>query len=247
MNRRQLIIFVVALALMLGAAGVLAHCKSNRHLGAPGVKTEPIPGSVRLNVVLPEHVLDFKSEGVETDKMTLDTLPQDTSFGQRRYEAADGFQIAMNVVLMGSDRTSLHKPQFCLIGAGWRIDQTENITVRIPRPQSYDLPVTKLTTSREVTSNGQTVPMRGVYLYWFVCDGAISGEDSGGQRMWWMAKELLRTGVLQRWAYVTCFAVCAPGQEAVTCKRMEQFLAAAVPDFQLTPKPAGKAPPASAR
>ena len=247
MNRRQLIIFVVALALMLGAAAVLAHFKSNRHLGAPGVKTESIPGSVRLNVVLPEHVLDFKSEVVETDKMTLETLPQDTSFGQRRYEAADGFQIAMNVVLMGSDRTSLHKPQFCLIGAGWRIDQTENITVRVPRPQPYDLPVTKITTSREVTSNGQTVPMRGVYLYWFVCDGAISGEDSGGQRMWWMAKELLRTGVLQRWAYVTCFSVCAPGQEAATCKRMEQVLAAAVPEFQLTPKPEGKAPASAAR
>ena len=247
MNRRQLILFGVALALMLGAAGMLAHLKSNRHLGAPGVKTEPIPGSVRLNVVLPERVLDFKSEVVETEKLVLDTLPQDTSFGQRRYEAADGFQVAMNVVLMGSDRTSLHKPQFCLIGAGWRIDQTENITVRIPRPQPYDLPVTKLTTSREFTSNGQTTPMRGVYLYWFVCDGKISGEDSGGQRMWWMAKELLRTGVLQRWAYVTCFSVCAPGQEAATSKRMEQFLAAAVPEFQLTPKPEGKAPASAAR
>jgi hypothetical protein len=155
--------------------------------------------------------------------------------------------VLLNVVLMGSDRTSLHKPQFCLIGAGWRIDRTENVTVRIPRPQPYDLPVTKLTTSREGVVNGQTVPMRGLYVYWFVCDGAISGEDSGGQRMWWMAKELLRTGVLQRWAYVTCFAVCPPGQEEAAFKRMEQFLAAAVPEFQLTPKPAGQAPLGASR
>jgi len=240
MSRRQIIVLVVALVLMGAAAAWLAHMKSNRHLGAPGIKTEPVPGSVRLNAVLPARVLDCDSEVVETDRMVLDTLPKDTSFGQRHYTATDGFKVLLNVVLMGSDRTSLHKPQFCLIGAGWRIDRTENVTVRIPRPQPYDLPVTKLTTSREGVVNGQTVPMRGLYVYWFVCDGAISGEDSGGQRMWWMAKELLRTGVLQRWAYVTCFAVCPPGQEEAAFKRMEQFLAAAVPEFQLTPKPAGQ-------
>jgi hypothetical protein len=247
MKRRQAFVLVVTLVAMATAAIFLARLKTHRHLGAPGVKTEPIPGSVRLKAVLPARVLDYTSEEIETDKMVLEVLPKDTSFGQRHYKAADGFWANLNVVLMGSDRTSLHKPQFCLIGAGWRIDQTENVTVRIPRPQPYDLPVTKLTTSREVMDNGQVRTWRGVYAYWFVCDGAISGEDSGGQRMWWMARELLRTGVLQRWAYVTCFAACPPGQEDATFKRMEKFLAAAVPEFQLVSKPANSAQGAGSR
>lgn len=237
MKFRQTVILVLSLALMAGAAGLLAHQKSHRRLGAPGVRTEPIPGSERLKVVLPARVLDFEGEEIETDEVVLGALPKDTSFGQRHYKATDDFEVLVNVVLMGSDRTSLHKPQFCLIGAGWRIDQTENITIPVPRPQPYQLPMTRLTTSREYTAKGQTGTMRGIYLYWFVCEDAISGEDSGGQRMWWMAKNLLRTGVLQRWAYVTCFAVCAPGQEEAAFKRMEKFLGAAVPEFQVTPKP----------
>ncbi len=200
----------------------------------------PIPESIRLAVDLPERVLDFSSEPVETAKEVTETLPPDTSYGQRRYQAPDGFVIVLNVVLMGTDRTSLHKPQFCLTGAGWRIDTTETAKVPVPRPQPYDLPVVKLTTTREVMLNNQPAPLRGVYVYWFVCDGAISGEPTGRERMWWMAKELLRRGVLQRWAYVTCFAVCPPGQEDATYERMQQFIAAAVPEFQLVPRPAGR-------
>jgi hypothetical protein len=56
--------------------------------------------------------------------------------------------------------------------------------------------------------------------------------------MWWMAKNLLQTGELQRWAYVSCFSVCLPGQEDATFERMKKFLAASVPEFQTTPKPA---------
>jgi len=52
-----------------------------------------------------------------------------------------------------------------------------------------------------------------------------------------MARELLTTGVLQRWAYVTYFAVCLPGQEQATFERLEKIIASSVPEFQLTPKP----------
>jgi hypothetical protein len=241
MKRAQLVMVLAALALMLGAGVVLARLKSSHRLGPPGVKTQPIPDSVRLDILLPARVLDFDSEPIETTKEVLDTLPRDTSFGQRRYKAADGFEALLNVVMMGSDRTSLHKPQFCLTGNGWHIDKTETDHVRVPRPQPYDLPVVKLTTSRETESGGQTAKLSGLYVYWFVCGDALSGEPTGRERMWWMARELLRTGVLQRWAYVTCFAVCAPGQEAATYQRMRQFLAAAVPEFQLVPKPEAKA------
>jgi len=53
--------------------------------------------------------------------------------------------------------------------------------------------------------------------------------------MWWMARDLIRTGVLQRWAYVSYLAICEPGQEDATFERMKTFIAASVPEFQLTP------------
>ena len=239
MNRQQWIFVAVGLLLIAATAGALAHLRGNQKLGRPGVKTRPIAESRNLEVLLPEHVLDYSSEPVAEDKIVVDILPKDTSYGQRRYTAPDGSWTVVNVVLMGSDRTSIHKPQFCLEGAGWKIDSTASNreTVRVDRPFSYDLPVMKLVSTKDVTVNGQTVRARGVFVYWFVTDNAISGEPAGFQRMWWIARELLRTGELQRWAYVSFFSVCWPGQETAAFERMKKLIAASVPEFQLTPRP----------
>jgi hypothetical protein len=190
---------------------------------------------------LPERVLDYKSEEIQQEEIVTNILPADTSYGQRRYTKKENPNdwLQLTVVLMGSDRTSIHKPQYCLEGGGWKIDNTASLEtkVRMERPQSYELPVIKLVATRTVQNNsGQPLTLRGVYVYWFVADGALSGDMSGRERMWWMARHLLQTGVLQRWAYVSCFAVCLPGQEDATFERVKKFITASVPEFQLTPK-----------
>lgn len=236
MSRQMLICTTLALALTASTAGFLNKAGSRQVLAAPGVKTHPLPDSIRLKAELPERVLDYNSEELEIDQTTLGTLPKDTSFGMRHYKGRDGFPIDLRVVLMGHDRTSMHKPQLCLTGQGWQIDDAASTqtTVRIPRPYEYELPVVKLATSY-VDSQNQT--RRGVYVYWYVADDGVSASTSGFQRMWWMAAKLLKTGVLQRWAYVSCLAECPPGREAETFDRMKQFIAAAVPEFQLYPRP----------
>lgn len=237
MTRQKWVCLVVTLALIAGAAGFLAHLRAHQRLGRPGVKTHALADSKRLQVDLPERVLDYQSKWVDVDDITLGTLPPDTSYGQRRYKAPDGFELSLNVVLMGTDRTSLHKPQFCLEGQGWHIDQgaSTETQVHVERPCAYELPVVKLVATKEVTMDGQSVTARGIYVYWFVADGARSASVSGFNRMWMMARHLLYTGELQRWAYVSCLAVCAPGQEDATFERMKRFIAAAAPEFQLTP------------
>ena len=146
MNARKLMLMVVTLLLIGGTAGLLVRVKAKQTLGRPGVKTRPLADSKNLEVVLPEFVLDYTSEVIEQDKIAVATLPQDTSYGQRRYKAPDGFWAQVNVVLMGADRTSHHKPQYCLEGSGWKIDgpASSRETVHIERPREYDLPVMKL-------------------------------------------------------------------------------------------------------
>ena len=61
---------------------------------------------------------------------------------------------------------------------------------------------------------------------------------SHGQRMWSMARTLIWKGVLERWAYVSVFSVCLPGEEAATFERMKPFIAALVPQFQRATGPA---------
>jgi hypothetical protein len=45
----------------------------------------------------------------------------------------------------------------------------------------------------------------------------------------------IRTGELQRWAYVSWFTVCEPGKEDATFARIKPLIAAAVTKFQLPP------------
>ena len=239
MNKTKWMLMVMGLLLIGGSAVVLLNFKAHQRLGQPGVKTRPLAGSRNLEVVLPEKVLDYNSEWLEQAAIVTNSLPPDTSYGSRRYTAPDNFWVQLTVVLMGSDRTSLHKPQYCLTGAGWAIDNnaTREETIRMEQPQPYDLPVVKYVAAGQVPRDGQNVDARGIYVYWFVADDALSGTESGLERMWAMAHKLVTTGVFQRWAYISYFAVCPPGQEAATYERLKKLIAASAPEFQLTPKP----------
>lgn len=235
MNRQKGIFLVLALLLIAAAASALLYLRSHQRLGAPGVKTRPIAGNaIKSEVLLPEQVLDYTSTNTEQPEVVVGNLPPDTSFGSRLYLAPDGFAVQTGIVLMGSDRTSHHKPQYCLPGNGWHIDQTTRDQIHIDRPAPYELPVTKILVTRQYEKDGQTFTVRGVFVYWFVADGALSGDPSGFEKMWSLAKTLVTSGVLQRWAYVTYFAPCAPGQEQATFERVTKLIAASVPEFQLT-------------
>ena len=74
-----------------------------------------------------------------------------------------------------------------------------------------------------------------VLVYWFVADNQLTADHR--QRMWWMARDLLRCGVLQRWAYVLQFSICEPGREETTFARLSEFIRASVPEYQLVPAP----------
>lgn len=250
-----MLMLLAALALMATSAVLLGRLQSFQKMGLPGVKVVPLPvrdpeGNVvgTQRVDLPERVLDFESREIPVERIVLDWLPADTTYGQRLYTSprglypgsTNGFQASLNVVLMGRDRTSIHKPQYCLTGAGWQIVRTEHTAIDISRPHRYMLPVVKLTCERRVPRrDGGSELRRGLFVYWFVADGQLSSDHL--ERMWWMARDMMSRGVWQRWAYAACFAVCLPGQEAATYERMRELVAAAVPEFQLATGPVARA------
>jgi hypothetical protein len=239
MNREHLILLVVGLGLIGFSALLLARMKTGHELGTPGLKMAAEPsfdeGGGPLgseSVELPLNVGEFTSTPIPVAFQEVEFLPNDTTFGRRRYTAPDGFQTDISVVLMGTDRASIHKPQFCLTGQGWRIDESDLLTIPIGRPHAYDLPVMRLIATRSVrAANGQEVTVRAVFVYWFVAENRLTARH--GERMWWMAKDLLATGVLPRWAYVSYLSFCFPGQEEATYERMRHFIADSVPEFQL--------------
>lgn len=229
------ILFASAVALMLLTSGMIYRLRAIQELGAPGLVVAKADTLSGLEVVLPEQVLDYKSEKQGALPEETGYLPDDTTYGRRKYVAPDGFVIITSVVMMGADRTSIHRPEFCLTGQGWKIDQhaTGVEKVQLDGPSAKDLEYNRMLLDKDVdVGDGRTVPVRGMYLYWFVADG----QETVGQmdRMLMMASEMARTGKLQRWAYVAYFAYCAPEQETEALGRLRKFIAASVPEFQIS-------------
>ncbi len=243
------VLSVVAAFLMVGAGVLLGYLQVNQRLSESPVKvvSEPMPGvdssdpdkkvfTIGTNrIYLPERVLDYSSILIPVEKAEYDTLPKDTTYGRRLYRASDGFEIVNMVVLMGADRTSIHKPQYCLEGTGWRIDRSEQVLISMDKPFPYQLPVMRLTLSGYlVGQNGERSLKRGVFLYWFVAPDRITADHKN--RMWSVAAHRILKGEVQRWAYVIYFSTCSPGEEDVVFDRMKVFIRESLPEYQLVPK-----------
>jgi len=235
-NRRKTILIAIALAMIAGTAALLAVVPQK--LGRPGVRTVEVAGTNRLRIDLPEYILDYSSTNQEPDAESLAMLPADTSFGSRVYFKPHSIPFISSVVLMGTDRTSIHKAEYCLQGQGLHIDQFTRDTVHMTLPHPYELPIIKILATESGQINGKPVTKKCVYVYWYVTDGALSNDRSGFERMWDMTRKLLFTGVLQRWAYVRFYAFCDPGQEDATYQSIKRMITVAVPQFQTTPAPA---------
>jgi hypothetical protein len=232
--RKKRLLFFVTLALIAGTAGALTWLKARQRLGAPGLKAAAIPGDVAMKLELPARVLDFDSTNVPTADVVLGYLPKDTSYAQRYYFAPDGAWAVANVILMGADRTSIHRPDYCLPGQGWQIREKADLKLSIGGAQPYELPVKKWTVGKTVKSaDGTDQAVSGIYVFWFVTENQTTGDFPAMLQS--MLFHQIRHGVLQRWAYVSYFTVCSPGTEDATFARIKQLVTASVPEFQLPP------------
>ncbi|MGD0539460.1 MAG: exosortase-associated EpsI family protein [Verrucomicrobiota bacterium] len=238
MRGRELVVLVVGLAIIAAAGGVLIRAKAAQRLGEPGVKLVRVEGGGVGEIPLPVRVRQYSSTNVPMTTVEKETLPADTTFARRLYSGPGGAQLLLMVVLMGADRTSIHKPELCLTSQGWQIQQMETTQMRVGEPRPYELPLRKFVLRQNWRDAGGRVrEVSGVYTFWFVCADRITA--SHWARVGYMTWDLLRTGVLPRWAYVGCFVQCPPGQEAAAFEREKQFLSAAVPEFQTAALPAG--------
>jgi hypothetical protein len=233
-SRQKIILFAATLALIAGTAGALTWLKAHQQLGAPGIVATPVPGGGTMRLELPARVLDFTSTNMPEAQVVLDYLPKDTSYAQRHYTAPDGSWAVGNIILMGADRTSIHRPEYCMPGQGWDIRDKTGVKLPIAGAHPYELPVMKWTVSKTFSApDGSRQTVSGLYVFWFVTKNQAT--DDFRTMLKSMLFHQLTSGVLQRWAYVSYFTVCRPGEEDAAFARMKQLIAASVPGFQLPP------------
>lgn len=228
---------VGAVLLMAASALAISLLAGRQKLGKPGVRISALPligedgRLARSNsVALPGLVPGYQFRAMPMTDLELNYLPQDTVFGRGLYTASDGFAAQVNVVLMGTDRTSIHRPEYCLTGQGWKITERRTLTVPLETGGGGQLTVQRFDGKLTSLVGDRRTETGGVYVFWFVADGQRTA--SHWERQWWMIRDLVTKGVLQRWAYISFFAPCPPGKEDEAFGRIVRLISATAPRFQ---------------
>lgn len=238
MTPRDLKIALAALALIaLTAIGVVY---GKPRLGKPGLVLENKAltnevGQVVRNerVFFPANIDEFIGSDAPISTNEISTLPDDTTYGRKIYRDRGGYPIQLSAVMMGTDRSSIHRPQTCVTGVGWLIDKTEIISIPIAKPQPYTLQATALLLSKQFRDdNGVTHDMRGWYIFWFVAEDDVVPRM--GEAHWLIAQNLLFSAKLPRFAYVSAYAYCRPGEEGALLARVKRIISSSIPEFQTT-------------
>ncbi len=183
----------------------------------------PLPSMLDIN---------WAGRDVEVSKVEKDYLPADTGFSRKNYVHLlnPNNQVFLSIVLSGKDRSSIHKPEICLVAQGWTVNGNFIHEFNIPNLHEGKLRATVLRTERRYNTNdGKNVTVPSLYTYWFVAGDDIVATH--WQRMFKMAKDRLFGFKNHRWAYIIAQTTVLDSEEAGLA-RINEVMAHAIPEFQ---------------
>lgn len=225
---RTLLVVVIVASLVAGAA---AWLDGRPKISTAGVRLVDGGGAP---VELPSFIgTDWAGRDAEVSAVEREVLPPDTGYSRKNYVAlADRWQqVFMSVVLSGQDRTSIHRPEICLVGQGWTI--TNRVRHEF-RADEQALPATLLRIEHDATdARGEHVKVRSLLAYWFVSGNDIVPTHAGMQ--WHDVLSRLRHLRAERWAYVIVQTVVNDGREAAALARMQQVVTGVWPAIRAAP------------
>jgi exosortase len=154
-------------------------------------------------------------------------LPPDTGYSRRLYASLDkpGELVFFSVVLSGRDRSSIHRPELCLVGQGWSIEGSSECVFRLSGLPAGGFRASLLKVRRQLPGKAPGEPE--LVAYWFVGSGEILATQ--GARMWHDALTRL-SGKPERWAYILVQTGAADG-EAAAFGRLQQMVDGVMPQM----------------
>ena len=163
-----------------------------------------------------------------------DILPSDTGYSRMRYVAvADpARQVFLSIVLSGHDRSSIHRPELCVVGQGWTIKAAGEHRFVTPGRRDGDFPATILHVQRAVQTPRGPVVVPQIVAYWFV--GGDRVVATPWQRLALDAWNRVAHARADRWAYVLMQTDARDG-EAAALARMQAVLDQTLPVFASEP------------
>ncbi|HVZ65002.1 MAG TPA: exosortase/archaeosortase family protein [Opitutaceae bacterium] len=196
--------------------------------GAAGVRlTADGRNPVELPTFLGTQWIGRESEVTAVERSIL---PPDTGFSRKLYVPLDSPSrpVFLSIVLSGRDRTSIHRPELCLVGQGWTIDDSIRQTFKSPLAPGGEFSATLLRVRREAATAHGRVSVPQLVAYWFVGSDAIVA--SHWQRFAHDAWNRVAHLRADRWAYVLMQTDATDG-EAAALARLQAVLDRTLPAF----------------
>ena len=183
-------------------------------------------------VELPTYLgSNWMGHRVEPEPVERAILPPDTGFSRKYYLNLDdpNQHVLLSIVLSGSDRTSIHRPELCVVGQGWTIDRSSSHRFAYPARSDGGFGATVLSVRHEIAGPRGRKSVPNIIVYWFVGDDCV--ESSQTRRMLHDAWSRLARGRAPRWAYVFLQTGSEDGEDAALA-RVQAILNLALPSFQ---------------
>jgi EpsI family protein len=137
--------------------------------------------------------------GLTEDEIRL--LPKDTEGSRRLFKDRNGDELFCSVVLAGRDVTSIHRPELCLPGQGWKIQSEFTQDIPMASVPGGTLSVMRMNATRAYPqANGTTTQARSIFVYWFVGKDRVTPYH--WQRIFWTARDRVLHNTNHRWAYI---------------------------------------------
>lgn len=157
-----------------------------------------------VRMELPERVGVFVGRPGEVSQKEKDTLPSDTEIVRMVYHSSAKDQVTASIILAGSERRSIHRPEVCLSGQGWTLIDAKTIPVTVAPGE--EMQVRDLFIEKSITpKRGEQRKIQAHYVYWFV--GSDVTTPSNWTRMWLSSRDSIMRNVNHRWAYPALMAV----------------------------------------
>jgi len=214
-NRR---LRLAGVTVAFAAWGTVSAIERLETLGNSAVSGIPLAEDGLNPAPLPQFIgTDWIGQEAEVTTVEREMLPADTGYARRLYVSLDDRreQVFVSIVLSGQDRSSIHRPELCLVGQGWSIvGHTETVFGEV-------VPASLLRLEREfVAEDGTHRRVPAIFAYWFV--GRDLTVATTWERMFHTALNRLRLRP-DRWAYVVVQAAVLPGETEQDARaRMER-------------------------
>ena len=152
------------------------------------------------------------------------SLPSDSLIMRRHYANDRGEWVTVAAVISGRQRSSIHRPEWCLPGQGFRIVGDDPFPVLLPPNGAVRAGMLDVIAS---AGDGRSASAMA-YAYWFCSPHHVTSSQAS--RLAWMMRDSVVRGRVSRWAYVS---IVTFREEATSdhVERIRRFLSVFWPGF----------------